>query len=248
MAEPAAWYEEAFGREYLAVYPHRDLRTARAEAEALARQGVGGVVLDVCCGQGRHVLALRELGLSAFGVDLSAELLALSGELPGGARLAGLLARGDARALPFAGASFDAAVCLFTSFGYFERDGDRAALGEMARVLRPGGTAVLDLPNPERVRAELVSESRAVRGGVEILERRRLEEGGRRVVKDVRLIRPDGSVRAWRESVRLYDERELAELASQAGLALERLAGAFDGRAAAERAPRRIAWARARRA
>ena len=54
------------------------------------------------------------------------------------------LVRGDYRALPFEDASFDAALNLFTSLGYLERDEDVGVLREMLRVLRPGGPLVLE--------------------------------------------------------------------------------------------------------
>ena len=76
MAEP--WFVEAFRSAYLEVYPHRDLEAARREARHLVDLGVRGRVLDLCCGFGRHCSALRELGLEAFGLDLSRELSSTS--------------------------------------------------------------------------------------------------------------------------------------------------------------------------
>ena len=47
---------------------------------------------------------------------------------------------GDAQDLPFDDASFDAVVCAFALCGIADH---RAALGEMARALRPGGSLLL---------------------------------------------------------------------------------------------------------
>ncbi len=251
MAGERPWYEAAFGRGYLAVYPHRDLASARAEAAALVRQGLAGRALDLGCGFGRHTLALRELGLDAYGLDLSAELLAharaLGREARSGASLEGRLARGDFRALPFAPASFSAACMLFSSFGYLDDEGNARVLAELRRVLRAGAPAVLDLMNPARVRAGLVPESVRERDGFLLHERRALAEGGRRVTKEVRLERRgEPGARRWREDVRLYEPDELALLGRAAGLALERWAGDFDGSPLAPASPRQIAWLRAR--
>lgn len=50
---------------------------------------------------------------------------------------------GDLRDLPVDG-PFDAVICWFTSFGYFDDAGNRAVLAEFARVLRPGGTLLIE--------------------------------------------------------------------------------------------------------
>lgn len=238
------WYVAAFRDEYLTVYPHRDLDSARREAAWLIEHGVKGRVFDLCCGFGRHTLALREQGIDVVGLDLSPELLRHARELPRAELLDGRLLRGDARRLPFQAASFDSLVNLFSSFGYFGDAGDRQVLDEIARVLRPGGLAVLDLMNPARIRADLVPHSRTERAGHVLEEARSLEEGGSRVVKSVRLTLSDGHVRTWRESVRMYESAEMEQLLGARGLHVEAVHGGFAGEPAGARAPRQILKAR----
>lgn len=241
MDSPRPWYDTAFEDGYLDVYPHRDLAPARAEVAGLARRGLSGRVLDLGCGFARHLLALREHGFDAFGLDRS---LALLGRAEPGLR--GRLARGDFRALPFRGGAFDSALMLFSSFGYFDEGENARVLAELARVLAPGGTVVLDLMNPARVKATLVPESRTRRGALEILERRWLERDGTRVVKDVQVRNDDGDERRWREDVRLYEPGELELLLAENGLVLTRCEGDFDGRPFTPDALRQIVWARKR--
>jgi len=241
---PEPWFVEAFRESYLDVYPHRDLAAARREAGYLVERGVRGTVLDACCGSGRHCRALRELGIRAFGADLSRDLLARALELH--PDLEGRVLCADARKLPFADSRFDAVVSLFSSFGYFGDEGDRVFLAEIGRVLRDGGRLVVDLMNPERVRKDLVPSSSSARGGLEIEERRSLADGGRRVIKDVRLRARDGSARSWREEVRLYSAAELEPDLDRAGIALEAVHGDFDGSALAASSPRQILLGRRR--
>lgn len=96
-----------------------------------------GDVLDVACGNA--AMQPRLTGTTSYlGVDLSeAELAA--------ARAAGRgpVIRGDARALPVPGASVDTVVC---AMGLMLVTPAAAAVQEMARVLRHGGTAGLLLP------------------------------------------------------------------------------------------------------
>lgn len=238
MAEP--WYVEAFRAEYLEVYAHRDLESARREADYLVRHGVAGRALDLCCGSGRHCLALRERGVEAFGLDYSADLLSRARGLEG------KLVRADARAIPISDGRLDAVVSLFSSFGYFGDDGDRRVLAEAARVLRRDGVLALDLMNPQQVRDELVPRSHTSRDGIAIEERRQLADGGRRVVKDVRWKRRDGSERSWREDVRLYEPDEIGDLLERAGFARTAVHGDFDAAPFAEGSPRQIVLARKR--
>lgn len=246
MSGEEPWYVAAFRSGYRAVYPHRDVASARKEARWLVEHGVRGRVLDLCCGFGRHTLALFELGCDVHGVDLSMDLLREAAAGDDTRRIAHRLVRGDARAVPFRSATFDSVVVLFSSFGYFGDDGDAAMLGEVARLLVPGGTAVLDLMNPERVREALVPSSRDERAGRVVDERRRLEDGGRRVVKEVR-VEEGGSSRAWTERVRLYAPEEVDAMLRERGLELVARAGDFDATPYGPRSSRQIVLARRRR-
>jgi len=239
------WYERAFRSDYRLVYAHRDLEAARREVAWLLGLGLEGRVLDLCCGFGRHTLALSEAGLELAGVDLSMELLRGARDLPGWAEhLAGRLVRADAGAVPFLSGSFDGVVVLFSSFGYFGEEGDGRMADEVARVLRPGGRAVLDLMNPDQVVAGLVPHSVREGDGFVLEERRSLADGGRRVRKDVELRLAGGEVRRWQEDVRMYREGEVRELLGQRGLAVEALSGDFGEAQFGPSAPRMIVQAR----
>jgi SAM-dependent methyltransferase len=234
------WFESAFRADYLRVYPHRDLESARREVDFLIERGIGGRVLDLCCGFGRHSMLLSERGVRVTGLDLSFDLLRAASRLQGfDAHLAGRLVRGDAIRLPFRDASFDGVVNLFSSFGYFGPSNDERVLAEVARTTKSGGLAMFDLMNPSRVRATLVAQSRRSGEGFELVERRSLAEGGRRVVKDVELLL-DGERRAWREDVRLYELDEFESLAERAALTVRARWGDFDRSAHCADSPRMI--------
>lgn len=118
-----------------------------AYTAAVARAGIasGGVVVDVGCGTGRALAALRQAvgpDGAVIAADLTPEMLAAARPKATAARAALVIA--DARRLPFAGASADA---LFAAGLVNHLPDPEAGLGELARVARPGGLLVLFHPS-----------------------------------------------------------------------------------------------------
>jgi exosortase/archaeosortase family protein len=81
-------------------------------------------------------------GAVVFGVDISEPIVRQARQAFAGRRLCASVA--DVRALPFEDGSFDAVYSMGTIEHFAE---SQAAVGEMARVLKPGGRLVLGVPN-----------------------------------------------------------------------------------------------------
>jgi len=96
-----------------------------------------GHVLDVATGTGLVAEALLARGFRVTGLDQSAEMLAVASKRFGD-RVE--LVEAPADALPFPDASFDTVVCTFALCAIPD---ERRAVGEMIRVLRPGGLLLL---------------------------------------------------------------------------------------------------------
>src|SRR5436190_1126835 len=73
----------------------------------------GSAVLDVACGSGNAALAAARLGCVVTGIDYVPALLERGRERAAAERVAVDLRDGDAEAIPFPNASFDAAVSVF---------------------------------------------------------------------------------------------------------------------------------------
>jgi 2-polyprenyl-3-methyl-5-hydroxy-6-metoxy-1,4-benzoquinol methylase len=137
---------EAQAERYDSGYDERGRRGRLVRARqqlALELLGPGpGRVVDVGMGGGRLSEQLHGRGWTVTGTDASEAMVALArGRVP---ELAGLFRQSRIEALPFEAESFDAVVAL----GVIEYAEDAGvALWELARVLRPGGVAVLSWPS-----------------------------------------------------------------------------------------------------
>jgi len=129
----------------------------------------GELLLDLGAGAGRHAYGALEQGARVVALDHSeaeakdcaAFLTALVEEA--GAGEAGSMV-GDALRLPFADAAFDRVICAEVLEHVPD---DRKAMAEIARVLKPGGTAAVTVPRfwPELVCWALSDDYHLVPGG-----------------------------------------------------------------------------------
>jgi SAM-dependent methyltransferase len=100
-----------------------------------------GRALDAACGTGRHAAHLVALGHEVLGIDLTPEMLArATANVPDAE-----FREGDLQALPVAAGEFDLVVCGLALSHVVDV---RAGVGELARVLRPGGRLVISVLHP----------------------------------------------------------------------------------------------------
>jgi SAM-dependent methyltransferase len=127
--EHAGWQKAA--PHYQATFAAATREFAGALLDA-ARIGPQTAMLDLCCGAGLLAGAAAARGAVATGLDFSPAMLGVARA----AHPALHFAEGDAEAMPFPDASFDAVV---SSFGVHHVPRPERALAEARRVLRPGG-------------------------------------------------------------------------------------------------------------
>ena len=119
-------------------------RRWRSRAADLARVGPRDRALDVATGTGDLAIELRDRGAEVTGLDFSEEMLALANEKEPSIEWRS----GNALELPFRDDEFMAAT---VGFGARNFDDLGRGLGEMARVVRPGGrVVVLEITTPQR--------------------------------------------------------------------------------------------------
>jgi SAM-dependent methyltransferase len=121
------------------IRAQQDLALARLAARP------GEKILDLGCGPGRGLTALRSAGCTPFGLDTSADMLRE-------ARHTAAVVRASATRLPLRAGVLDGILCT-NSFHHYPEP--QATLRELHRVLKPGGRLVLVDPNAESLGARL---------------------------------------------------------------------------------------------
>ena len=205
----------------------------------------GAPVLDLCCGPGRHSLELARRGFEVIGVDRTASYLEAARQQANEEGREVEFVQEDMRRFVRPGA-FDAAINLFTSFGYFEDPAQDLQVAEhLYTSLKPGGKLVMEMMGKEAL-ARIFQERDWFwldeEKGVIMLEERKLSQGWGWIESTWTLLR--GSERqTYTVSHRLYAGTELAALLRQAGFSSVELFGGLEGVPYDQRARRLVAMA-----
>ena len=183
---------------------------ARREVDAccawLAPPG-SGPLLDLCCGPGRHSEFFAALGFDVTGLDHDGASLAAARLRVPGARFMQADQRAVAVATP---GPFAAVVCLWQSFGFFDRAGNDAVLAAMAVVLAPGGRFVLDVFRRSWVEAHAGAQEPLADGTVSTFG----DLGGGRWSDQIRYTDGETKTLEWE----LFEPEELVARANRVGL------------------------------
>jgi SAM-dependent methyltransferase len=176
-------------------------------------------VLDICCGEGRHAAEMAGRGYAVTGVDRDEAAIARARASASAARFV----VGDMRELStLLIGPFDAAVCLWQSFGYFDADTNAAILRDIAALLRPGGRLVLDVYHRGYFESRTGTRTFQI-NGKEIDERRTISAAGLLRV-DLLTDNAEMDLFQWQ----IYLPEELTEACERAGLSRVILCSAFD--------------------
>ncbi|MCI0438732.1 MAG: methyltransferase domain-containing protein [Chloroflexi bacterium] len=100
------------------------------------------MLLDLCCGEGRHSELLAEAGYEVTGVDFSDYAL---GKAKASSDGRASYLKMDMRELEKLPGSFDAVISLWQSFGYFDEAQNADVLRQITAKLKPLGRLILDI-------------------------------------------------------------------------------------------------------
>lgn len=227
------WYQTFFDEDYLRMYaPFLPKERTLREVENLIRLlnlSPQSMVLDLCCGTGRHTIPLARQGMHMVGLDLSKTLLYYAQNEAETANIAIQWVNSDMRRIPFE-QKFDAIINIFTSFGYLEDDEeDQKVLQQVQRALKPNGLFLLESVYQPRVLRSFTSHGiLRYDDGLIVFEERHFDLAASRNEVLATLLYPDGRRIEHKQSMRVYTLTELTHMLEKAGLQLQASYGALD--------------------
>lgn len=220
------WWRRIFNSMYLKTDADvvDDLRITRTEVDLIVRTldlSPDERILDLCCGQGRHLLELaRRKFTNLEGIDRSHYLIQKAKEC---SKKEGLVVRfreGDVRKLPYPADNFDVALILGNSFGYFESlKDDLKVLREVLRVLKPWGKLLIDIADGKYLKQNFSRRSwEWINNKLFVCRERSLSLDEDRLVSREVITNVDKGVVADQfYAERLYSRDALAKLLAEAG-------------------------------
>ncbi|MBN1200882.1 MAG: methyltransferase domain-containing protein [Anaerolineae bacterium] len=191
-------------------------------------------VLDLACGFGRIANRLALLGHNVTGVEYQAGFLEIARS---DARRNDLLrpqprgwveyVQGDMRTIAYH-ETFDRAIMMFNSFGYFTDEENLRVLRNIARALKPGGLLGFDIANRDGVLNDFHPHYVSEKDGSLLINRFSFDVLTGRLRND-RIVIRNGERRDRPFSIRLYSVTEMRGLLAEAGLELGEVYAEWDG-------------------
>lgn len=222
------WWETFFDDAWLrggfsVIQRQRTLADTRFILKALSLKPTSRI-LDLCCGVGRHAIELGDLGFTVTGVDFSEQYLGIARQRASGRGVGVEFVQSDMRHIKYR-SRFDAAICMWTSFGYFELEDDNLkVLRAVNRALKNGGKFLIELINRDWVLVNFEPKGWYKTKGGYVLEDRKLDILRSRMVSEWTFMEGGQAVKKS-FGLRLYSPHELVDLLEKAGFRLNALFG-----------------------
>lgn len=249
MGESKAWHEDDSLWETMAPFIFSDGIMASALEEIghlqeLLQISPPAVILDLCCGVGRHSVELAKRGFAVTGVDRSAGYLDRAKIRAKKQNVTIEFIQDDMRRFR-RDESFDGVINLLTSFGYFvDADDNRRVLVNVYHSLKPGGWFVLEIMGKENLaRIFRARDWQETEGGVLFLQERKVTQDWSWMENRWILIK-DGERKEFHVHHHLYSARELTTLLHECGFAQVNAYGSLAGTPYDHEAKRLVAVAR----
>ena len=211
-----------------------------------------GLILDLACGTGRHLIPLSAKGYRLIGVDSSLKLLRIAKQ-----RCPRIdVIRVDLRSLPFKKEVFEAIISMDTSVGYLPTEtDDRKSMIELNRTLVKGGTFFVDVFNIKQLKHKYGKKGQIDRlnwFGIQVLLKicgkrvfrflklkeypsfyllqRRLINSDSKKLEDLWFIYTKNSekVKKFNHKVRLYESEELEGMLSKSEFKVKCILGGYE--------------------
>lgn len=223
MDEQRTWWEELFQIDEYATYPELAARLTTSEVdflESILPLSPHMTILDLACGNGRHLLELARRGYRVEGVELAKPVFEHVAAQIVREQLNARIWQRDMRDLADLG-PYDVVLVMNSSIGFFADAEHQAMLRSIQEILAPHGTLLIQTINPYQIGTYMQHYRRgwhAVGPGFVLRESQFNPQNGC-IETAYRYIEPDGgAITHPGEQIRLYTYREWIAMLHAAGL------------------------------
>jgi len=212
------WWQKFYTGTWQQVQPFlRTLKQTQKEAdfvEDVLDLKPPATILDVPCGEGRLTMELASRGYKMFGLDINENFLEIAEKNVNERGLNVTWRQGDMRNITWKN-KFDAVICMWASFGYFNEKGNLEFIKTVSRSLKKKGSFLLDTPIAETLYPKFKSQGRFKIAGVTVLVNRFFDHKTGRNEEDFAFIQKRKQTK-YHSSIRIYTYREVVNLLRQA--------------------------------
>ncbi len=213
------WTKQFFDRTWLdygfeLVFPEQTRQEVGFIEKALTLRR-NETLLDLCCGIGRHSIPLAKKGYRVTGMDFNPDYIKKAKSLALTQRTRPVFIEGDMRKIPYAN-RFDAAICMWSSFGFFNEETDLGILKGLAKALKPRGRFLLEVANRDNIIRYFQQRDWVRAGKGYVMEKRVFHTDTSRMITTW-LFAGGGRITRKRSDMRLYSLHELEAMVIKAG-------------------------------
>lgn len=222
-----SWWEEFFNDDFLRTVRPPSQEQVSRQCDFLEKSlGLlrGAMILDVGCGLGLQAIELASRGYNVVGLDLSLPMLSRAADEAQDRGMKINFLHSDMKEMAFEG-SFDAVLCLGTTFGYFDDESNRQILERFRRALKPHGVLLLDSVNRDFVVQGQPNLVWFEGDGCVCMEETQFNFITSRLHVKRTMILEDREQRESEYSVRLYPLHELGQLMHNMGFRVTQVSG-----------------------
>ncbi len=230
-----SWYDDDKLWEIMEQVMFTEARIAFTSNEidaikSLCKIAPDEVVLDLCCGVGRHSLEFAKRGHKVVRVDRTKMYLEKARKVANEENLSIEFVLDDMRTF-YRKNTFDIVLSMWTSFSYFDdHEEQMLVLRNIYASLRPGGRFILESMGKEVLARIFLRQSWSEWPHGFLLEEREVIENWSKMHNTWIFIERDGKVHRWDVTHWIYSGTEIMKMLESVGFSDVKIFGTLDGR------------------
>jgi len=182
-------------------------------------------ILDVPCGEGRLAIELASRGYKVTGIDFNKHFLKIAKDNAVKKGLDIDWRQRDMRDIPWKN-KFDAVICMWASFGYFDEKGNLEFIKAVSHSLIKGGRLLIDTPVAETLYPTYKTQGKFKIAGVSVMVNRFIDPNTSRNEEHFTFTKK-GRRTSYHSSIRIYTYQEIINLLKQNAFAHFKSYGSF---------------------